>query len=264
MTRLATLALLVGLLAAGRTAAEEPLRLRVLSYNIHHGEGVDGRLDLRRIAEVIRAAEPDLVALQEVDRRVLRSWLADQPALLAKWTGMQARFERNIAIHGGDYGNAVLSALPIVKHRNHHLPVVDGGEQRGVLDVLLRLPEERGTLRLLATHLDYRAADEERLAAVKAIAKLVAESPDTPALLVGDLNALPDSAVLKQFNQRWTPASREPLPTVGSPNPDHQIDYVLSRPADRWKVVEVRVLDEPVASDHRPLLAVLELLPAEK
>ncbi len=75
-------------------------KLRVLSYNIHHGEGVDGKLDLERIAKVILSVEPDIVSLQEVDRNVPRSKGVDQPAELAKLTKMNAIFEKNIDLQG--------------------------------------------------------------------------------------------------------------------------------------------------------------------
>lgn len=106
--------------------------LRVLSYNIHHGEGVDGKLDLDRIARTIQSVEPDLVALQEVDRKVTRTGGIDQPAELARLTKMQVAFGGNIVLQGGDYGNAVLSRWPIRRHENHKLPRFDNGEQRSV------------------------------------------------------------------------------------------------------------------------------------
>ena len=74
---------------AGRT-------LRVLSYNIHHGEGVDESLDLERIARVIRSVEPDLVALQEVDKGTERTNRVAQAGELSRLCGMQVVFGRNI------------------------------------------------------------------------------------------------------------------------------------------------------------------------
>ena len=62
-------------LMSTQSIAAEPLQIRVLSYNIHHGAGVDGKLDLPRIAGVITAVKPDLVALQEVDRNTERAIL---------------------------------------------------------------------------------------------------------------------------------------------------------------------------------------------
>jgi len=237
----------------------KPLTLRVLTYNIHHGEGIDGQLDLERIARVIKSAEPDLVALQEVDQLVKRSGQVDQPAELARLTGMQVVFGGNIALEGGEYGNAVLSRLPIGRNKNHSLPLVDGGEQRGVQEVELRLPGDEKLI-LLATHLDHRRPDAQRLASAKAINELIA-GKDVPAILAGDLNAVPDSAVLKEFSTTWTNTTDKPLPTIPVGKPARQIDFVLVRPVDRWKVIEAQVLDEIVASDHRALLVVVQRTP---
>ncbi len=241
------------------TVADEPVRVRVLSYNIHHGEGTDGRLDLERIAEVIRSAEPDVVALQEVDRGVARTGGLDEPTILARLTGMTALFERNIPYQGGEYGNAVLSRLPVRGHRNVFLPALTEGEQRGVLVVDLTAPDGRAPLRVLATHLDFHPPDDERMASAELINKLVTEeAPDRPTILMGDLNSLPDSRVLAAFDTNWVRANPEPVPTFPAARPTRQIDYVLVRPVEGWRNVEVRVLDAPVASDHRPILAVLE------
>lgn len=68
--------------------------LRVLTYNIHHGEGTDGKFDLDRIAKLISAQEPDLVALQEIDVKTARASGVDQAAKLAKLTGMHYAFGR--------------------------------------------------------------------------------------------------------------------------------------------------------------------------
>ena len=101
---------------ASLSRAELPAELRVLTYNIHHGEGVDGKFDLRRIAEVIKSASPDLLALQEVDQGTARASGVDQPAELARLTGMEVVFGRNIEFEGGGYGTALLSRLPVKAH----------------------------------------------------------------------------------------------------------------------------------------------------
>ncbi|WP_406694653.1 endonuclease/exonuclease/phosphatase family protein [Singulisphaera sp. Ch08] len=250
------------LLVAGEVSAvaAEPTRVRVLSYNIHHGEGTDQKLDLERLARVIRSVNPDVVALQEVDRGVKRSNKVDEPAELGRLTGMRSLFERNITFEGGDYGNAILSRLPVTSHKNIKLPSHYVGEQRGALVAELTAPDGRTPIRLIATHLDYRPNDGERRDSVKRLEELAGEAPDRPTLLVGDLNSLPDSEVLTLFEAPWKRSTPTPLSTFPSNKPSRQIDYVLYRPASRWKVVENRVLDEPVASDHRPLLVVLELL----
>lgn len=250
--------------AAGEDA--KPVRLRVLSYNIHHGEGTDRKLDLPRIAEVIKSVSPDVVALQEVDRNVQRSMQVDQPAELARLTGMHATFGRNIPLQGGEYGNAVLTRRPPKRQENHLLPRFDDGEQRGVLRVELDLASDDGAkqaLTFLATHLDHRRDGKERLASAQKINELASKSP-APAVLAGDLNDVIESATLGELQKAWTSANDKPLPTIPVTTPARQIDFILYRPADRWKVVEVRVLDEAVASDHRAIFAVLELRPERK
>lgn len=242
----------------------EPIRLRVLSYNIHHAEGVDRKLDVERIARVILSVQPDLVALQEVDRNVKRTGGVDQPAELARLTKMHVAFGPNIELQGGHYGNAILSRFPIKQHSNHRLPNIDGSEQRGVLEAHISISESMQPLRLLATHLDYRADERERIASAKALNDRIEKYGQQPALLAGDLNDTPDSRTLKTLAEQWQPANPQPLATVPVDRPTRQIDFVLVRPGTRWNVVEVKVLDEAVASDHRAILAVLELLPPEK
>ena len=147
--------LLLGLTVLAGCAHEHRLAVRVMSYNIRHGEGMDHRVDLPRIAEVIRAADPDIVSLQEVDRGVERTQHIDEPAQLGELTGMQSIFARNIEYQGGDYGNAVLTRLPVLDHQNHFLPRTRAGEQRGML-ALTVLAGNRPFL-FLATHFDYHA-----------------------------------------------------------------------------------------------------------
>jgi len=241
--------------------AGEPVRLRVLSYNIHHGEGVDGKLDLQRIARLMLSVKPDLIAVQEVDRKVTRTNSIDQPAELARLTGMHMVFGANIKLQGGEYGNVILSRLPVVKHKNFHLPNVDNGEQRGVLQTEIKVPGRKLPLMFLATHFDYRRDERERLASVKMINSMIAATATQPALLAGDLNAVPGSKTLQQLATRWKTTNDKAMPTVPVKKPTAQIDFVLFRGAEQWKVIETKVLDEATASDHRAIFTVLELLP---
>ena len=259
MIRFVSLLLLV-LATVREMAAAEPVRLRVLSYNIHHGAGVDRKLDLERVARVILSVKPDLVGLQEVDQKTKRAGSVDQPAELARLTKMRVAFGANIELQGGKFGNLILSRFPVARHKNHLLPNIDAGERRGVLESEITIPNLKEPLHFLATHLDFRRDDRERRASAKAINALVAKHPAQPALLVGDLNDTPKSKTLELFNSQWALASKKPLPTVPVARPTTQIDYILFRPATRWKVIEVKVLDEAVASDHRAIFAVLELV----
>jgi endonuclease/exonuclease/phosphatase family metal-dependent hydrolase len=238
---------------------EKPLQLRVLCYNIHHAEGVDGKLDLPRIARVILSVKPDLVALQEVDQNTKRTEQVDQAVELARLTKMKSIFGSNIDFQGGHYGNAILSRFPIVRKKNLHLPNVDSGEQRGVLESVIKVSKDQSIF-FLATHLDHRRPDEERLASAKFINQMIGISDGRPAILVGDFNDVPDSSTLKEIGKLWVRTNSDIAPTIPVAKPTRQIDYILVRPKNRWKVIESKVLDENVASDHRAIFAVIELL----
>ena len=243
---------------------DERLTIRVLSYNIHHGQGVDGRLDLERIARVIRMTHPDLVALQEVDRRTVRAQRVDQPAMLGRLTKMQVVFEQNIPFEGGDYGNAILSRYPVKSYRNHKLPRYNQGEQRGVLETEILLPKGYGRLMFWATHLDHRVDPSERLASARALERIVRSKASLPGVLAGDLNTQLTGPVLPIVLRTWINSNGcKPLPTIPVKKPLRQIDFVLFRPENRWCVQSVEVLDEAVASDHRAILGVLDLLPVK-
>src|SRR5258708_24205877 len=95
-----------------------PGTLRVLTYNIHHGEGTDGRFDLWRLAEVMKSVQPDVVALQEVDRGTERSSSVDQLAELERLTHMHAEFGKAMDFSGGSYGVARLCAWPLRRTGN--------------------------------------------------------------------------------------------------------------------------------------------------
>ena len=238
---------------------KKSLQLRVLCYNIHHAEGVDGKLDLPRIARVILSAKPDLVALQEVDQKTARTGKVDQVAELSRLTKMKSVFGSNIDFQGGHYGNAILSRFPIIKKNNSHLPNVDSGEQRGVLESVIKVSEDQSIF-FLATHLDHRHSDEERLASAKFINQMISVSDSKPAILAGDFNDVPESPTLKEFGKLWIRTNTEITPTIPVSKPIRQIDYILVRPKKRWKVIESKVLDEDVASDHRAIFSVIELL----
>jgi endonuclease/exonuclease/phosphatase family metal-dependent hydrolase len=178
---------------------------------------------------------------------------------LARLTKMKSVFGANIAFQGGRYGNAILSRFPITRHKNHHLPNVDAGEQRGVLESVIKISKDRSIL-FLATHFDHRRPDEERRASAKFINQMMGKHENTPTILAGDLNDVPNSFTLKELGILWVRTNLEITPTVPVAKPLRQIDYILIRPKDRWKMVETKVLDEAVASDHRAIFAVIELV----
>lgn len=230
--------------------------LRVLGYNIHHGEGTDGKIDLPRLARVIRSTDPDLVALQEVDDRTRRSGGVDQTAELARLTGLHGRFGKQLDYQGGGYGQAVLARFPPGTMAVHILPGEPDRERRIAYEVRFSIGGRE--MSFVTTHLHHQnAAFRERQAAT--LNDLFAAA-GRPVVLAGDLNAVPDSRPIGRLTAAgWVNATASGgLLTFPAPRPVKQIDYVLYRPAGHFRTVAATAIDEPVASDHRPVLAVLE------
>ena len=147
---------------------------------------------------------------------------------------------------------------------NHPLTSFDGGEQRGVLQATIELSSGQ-TVEFLSTHLDAREDDTEWLLSVAEINALAAGSLGLPLVLAGNLNARPFDDPIRLLDAQWKTFAGGELLTHPSFEPDKQLDdkqldYVMAAPVSRWKIVSVQVLDDDIASDHRPVLMVLELV----
>jgi endonuclease/exonuclease/phosphatase family metal-dependent hydrolase len=240
-----------------RGSAAPPATVRVLTYNIHHGEGRDREFDVPRQSRVIASVQPDLVALQEVDVGTARASGVNQVTELARLTGMYAQFGKAMDYMGGGYGVAVLSRWPFLSTKNQALPGSPEREPRTGLTVQVRAGKRGPVLQFTSTHFD-QASLEDRLAQAEYLNELLVRD-DVPGILAGDMNARPDTEVMKIFQPWWTevPLS-DPAPTTTPPRPALRGDHVLFRPAASWRPIESRFIDETVASDHRPVLVVLE------
>lgn len=236
--------------------------LRVLTYNIHHGVGNDSTLNLSRIANVILAANADIVSLQEVDQRVPRSNSVDQVNRLAELTGMTGYFGKARNLNGGAYGNGVLvkPGIDVVSVVNRALPNPDNVESRAVLELNLSVDANATTteFKFFATHLAHDSG-AGRTASVNYINNLVASST-VPVILAGDMNIRPDYTAYGLLQQEWTDVTN--IANSGK-NRANQIDYIFARSPEQWDVVTrsrfIVNSTTNVASDHHPLLAVLEL-----
>jgi endonuclease/exonuclease/phosphatase family metal-dependent hydrolase len=236
---------------ASGTAEVAPDTLRVMAYNIHHGEGMDEVVNLERIARLIRDVDPDLVALQEVDSVVVRTDGVDQAAELGRLTGMQPLFGRFMAYQGGAYGMALLSRLPIRSSMNYRLP--DGEEPRTALSAVVELPVSDRHVRFVGIHF-YRT-EQERLAQAMKLEDLLRGEAKLPTILAGDFNSTPESAVPAHLEKSWHVLDKgEDHLTFPSYGPEREIDYFMWRPPAAFSALDQEVLDEPVISDHRPLV----------
>ncbi|MFD2091325.1 endonuclease/exonuclease/phosphatase family protein [Blastococcus deserti] len=255
---------------------QPPIPVRLVTFNTHHGVGEDERHDLPRLAKLLHAVDADVICLQEVDRHFgERSEDVDQALLLSRALDMQLAWGPAIDEPRPDraarrqYGNALLSRLPILISDVHRLP--GGGEPRVALRTMLEL--DGGTLWVTATHLTTRSA-RERAAQVAALASLHGEDMAS-GVLVGDFNARPDAPELDPLRERFTDAwelardrddqagwrfwQREEGLTHPAHCPHRRIDQVWVSAG--VGVASARVLDAEGASDHLPVLVDL-LIPS--
>ncbi|MEQ9407409.1 MAG: endonuclease/exonuclease/phosphatase family protein [Fuerstiella sp.] len=242
--------------------AEETTTLRVLCYNIHYGQVNDGRYELQRLANVINSTKPDLIALQEVDVGVERSGRVHQARTLGELTDMAVRYGPTQHYQGGLFGNAVLTRLPILDVHIQPLPYTESTPDRttyprGAIAVTVQLPDG-SPLKFVSTHFQHNVP-EDRVAEAEAINQLFGHEDQLPTILAGDMNATPNSEPIRVLQKQWSAAiDPQAAPTAPSGSPRSRIDYVFYRGAT-LKVVDSRVIAEPMASDHRPVLAVFEL-----
>jgi endonuclease/exonuclease/phosphatase family metal-dependent hydrolase len=254
--------LVVGLCGGGCSQAGPgpATRVAVLTYNIYHGEDANGGSNLDAVAEIINSLEPDLVALQEVDKKTTRVKGLDLTAELSRRTGMRGIFGKAMDYAGGEYGEAVLCRHPVLQIKNNPLPHTPKAEPRAALEVHVELPSgER--IAFVGTHLDHVRDQTDRMMQAGRITELYADV-DLPVILAGDLNAIPGSDPINLLCKQWTCADpNNPQPTHPSTGPRRKIDYIMFKPSHRWKVLSTQVIDDKVTSDHCPFYAVLELLP---
>ncbi len=255
-----TAAVLVSLLAVAATAAlpaTQATDLQVVSYNIKHGRGNDNVVDLERTASVLRALTPDIVGLQEVDDMATRSGGVPQTERLGQLLGMQHAFGRFMDFQGGAYGMAILTRHPITATRSVRLP--EGNEPRVALSVEVRLPDGR-PLTIVNVHFDWVRDDGFRFAQAEALTRYL-DALTMPYILLGDFNDVPESRTLALFKSRTLEAAKPAGDrfTFSSTDPTREIDFIFAAPAASWQARNVRVINEPVASDHQPVSAVLTL-----
>ena len=217
-----------------------------MSYNVRHCAGMDLVVDYDRTAAVIAEQQPDVIALQELDSMTGRSGQCYQLGELAERTHYYSVFGSAIEYDGGKYGVGILTRELPINTKRIPLP---GEEPRVLLVVELK------DYVVACTHLDLEEA--ARLSSVPLIVE-EAQRWQKPFLLAGDWNDTLGSPLLQEMTKHFTILSGDG-PTYPADAPTECIDYVASYKMHPIKTMESKVINEPEASDHRPLVVRLRL-----
>lgn len=251
-------------------ASGELLTLRVMTYNTHSCGGTDGRVSPRRIARVIGAQNPDIVALQELDLGHRRSRAEDQAMLIAKELEMHVVFCPTVTRGEEHYGHAMLCRWPIEVVRRAFLPSDPSGwwpEPRSALWARISLGTRR--INVLTTHLGLGV--RERMLQMQALLGpewIGAIPPEEDVILCGDFNAMPGSVPYRLAADRLRDvqhalAGHTPRRTFSSFQPFTRIDHIfISARLVPEQILVPRNQLTRVASDHLPLVVDLATVPA--
>ncbi|WP_168208832.1 endonuclease/exonuclease/phosphatase family protein [Chitinophaga sp. XS-30] len=239
--------------------------ITVMSYNVRscipYVPAGNTTPDVSATADVIRSISPDVVLIQELDIKTTRSYNTDQLAALAGYTGMQyTYFSKASTYQGGDFGIAILSKHKIEFSKTHLLPKLEVPgryvEQRALCETRITFPGGH-TYTVATTHLDLTV--ENRLAQVPVIDSILSRS-SYPVIFGGDLNAVPGSETIDLLDAAaFENTCKTNCFTIPSTGPDRQLDYITIRPAGKFKVVSHQVIGGVTASDHLPVVTVLEM-----
>jgi len=250
--------------------AGDTLALRVLTYNVHGCEGMDGRVSPRRIARLIGNQDADIVALQEVDLGRRRSRAEDQAAIIARNLEMHVAFCPTVSQDGEHYGHALLSRWPVEVVKRAFLPTAPGGwwpEPRAAMWVRMVLGARR--LNVITTHLGLGIEERKRqMEALVGPEWLGAVPAGEDVLLCGDFNATPGSVPYRLAAQHLRDAQASlkghtPLRTFSSTQPFARIDHIfVSAGFVPERVIVPRDRTARIASDHFPLVVDFAIGPA--
>lgn len=219
-------------------------RLRILSYNIRNAKGMDNTVNYDRVAAVIKTANPSVVALQEIDSATQRSAGKFVLQELGSRTGMKYIFNAAIDYNGGKYGVGILFTEEPLSVKRVPLP---GREENRTL-----LIAEFKDYFFCCTHFSLTPADQVLSAGI--INEQIAGFTK-PVYLAGDFNALPESEAIGILRSRWTLLSGTGF-SFPADKPGRCIDYIFSLKSNA-KLLHAEVVNEPMASDHRPVLVEL-------
>jgi endonuclease/exonuclease/phosphatase family metal-dependent hydrolase len=228
----------------------------VTSYNIHRGVGMDRRLDLARIADVIAATKADVVSLQEVIRED-GAHHGDQAAFLARRLDMELVMGETRAHGSGTYGNAVLTRLPVVSSERCDL-TWGGREARGCLRVDVDVGG--ATLHVFNCHLGMNLRERRRQLALLGAFIAVSHRLPGPRVLMGDFNEWHFGPITRGLKREFSSPMRRMRRTHPAWFPLFKLDRIywdVALEAREFHVHRTRLAR--MASDHLPVICTLRV-----
>lgn len=233
-----------------------------MTFNIHHGKGIDKKLDLDRIAEVIKNSKADIIGLNEVDKHFSkRSLFKNQIGWLANQLKLEHAFCPAISInsktfkHSRQYGNALLSRFPIVTEKSHSFNYIQGLiEGRSLLNATVEINKQ--LYQVMVTHLSLNPYLHRKQ--TNYIINQLHKNP-YPKIIMGDWNMRPNSKPWRKLTETlqdaWNVSGNGTGFTYPSQRPRSRLDYIFV--SSELQVVKAEVMTQSAASDHLPLKAVL-------
>ncbi len=261
MKRIITFSIIGFLLVScskNETKVEEPsvtgTSVKTMSYNIYSAQ----KKGIEAIADVIKKNDPDLVGLQEVEKNSINLNF-DTGKRLSELTGMPYYYfvkARDLA--QGEYGNLILSKLPLKEQATHLLDVVTS-ESNAYIRALgtVRVTKDNQDFYFAVTHLDHLSDNANRLHQIDLIHQYTKDIT-LPIILSADINAKPTEEGYKMLTKWFTSGCLNGYCgfTAGTPKPDGTIDYLMYAPAD-GVLTETYDVDYSSysQSDHFPVVA---------
>ncbi len=233
--------------------------LTLMTYNLRYGE----RASMERLAEEIKAANPDFVALQEVDINTNRKGAMGNNRVnfinrLAELTGMFGYYGKTINFSGGYYGVGILSKTPMASVRRVSLPNPKNTEPRVLLIGEFEVNGGKDLITFVSTHFDY--IDDEAIAVQAAAASEELRKIKTPVIIAGDLNSEPSSQAISILKKDFKDLSNDKL-TFPAWKPKIKIDWLFGYPPADFTLLE-SITPEPTenaASDHLPIISKIKV-----
>ncbi|MBN1541344.1 endonuclease/exonuclease/phosphatase family protein [candidate division KSB1 bacterium] len=231
--------------------------MKIMTYNIHYGIGRDNRYDLDRIIRVIEEADPDVVALQEVDNQIPRSAYHDQARVIGDALEMQVVPCVNRQLAGGEFGIATLSKYPLAAAERFDLSYHPRLEPRGTLRTDILVGD--CCLSIFNVHLGLNPW-ERRFQRRRLLSEYILwhSSADKPQVVLGDFNDHVISMVHSGFRRYYRDTVSTPLPTFYWGKLGLRLDYIYID--EGLRTIDTAVIDSPLAllaSDHLPLMTQL-------